>query len=1045
MKFYNKLRQTSKYACFLSFYIFFILAANAQDKKETTSKTTSLTIKVVDDADTALPDAQINVGGGMIYSYTDENGQAKINAYPSDFIKVSLRGHEKVTTFVTALTENNTIILTRSKLYMTDDDEVPLPFTNIKKRTMTGSSYLIEGNQLEKYPSLDIRNSFTGLAPGLQVIERDGSTGISSEEPLRSYGITEKIGVYARGRNMIYIIDNLLHDVSEMPLDPKEIESVTVIKDIVAKAMYGPAGADGIIFIKTKRGRSNEKVLNIDVENGVSVIDRMPSWSSGADYAKLNNLARTNSGLAPKYSDTHINNYKKNDPYDMFYPSVNYMDMIIKNTKAFRRATVSSQGGSDAVQYYSNLVYNGEGDNFNIGSTADYNKISARTNLDIKINEFVKAKFDIHGGLTFRRSPNYGYVTSEGSAYTRLLEYNLAISDITNIPPVEYPVYANNSPELNKPWYAVSSAYPNNPIGNIMHTGYYTEKGRTGAANITLDYDMINILPGLKSQTEFNFNIHNLLRLGKSENYDAFILLKSVTPGGKDTMLLSRSRTAVDEADMRNLHDYYFQKYNFYENLSYEKSMGNHSVVGSLTYFIYKVSINGIKEPQRQQNAIFSGIYSFDDKYSLQAVLNYAGSNALEKQNRYEVFPSIGASWVISEENFMKNIKPVNYLKIRAEAGILGVERFLAPYLYQDGWTRTTGSAFGPYTAQQWFGSGVESTVYRTYPTRMVNPNLTWTKVKEFSVGIDALLFNKLQLEINYYNNLRYDNIMALSSSLPYIAGVSSALPYVNLNSTRFFGIETGIWFSHKINNFKYVLGGNATIQNSKLVDYNEPKYRYDYQYRTGTAADTYWGLTYLGKFQSDEEAMAIPQLFDEHLHSGDLKYKDMNGDGVVDDNDYSAIGHTSPRLLYALNAQLSYKNFELIAIGTGSAFFDLPLTNKYYWNGWGDNNYSDFVKDNIGGAYPKLTYYKVNNNFLASDFWLTKGDYFKVQNIELAYNIPLEKLQFMRSQGVRVHLRGANLLTISKIKDVDPESINSGVTVYPLNKTFTLGIKLTF
>ncbi|MZP57162.1 MAG: SusC/RagA family TonB-linked outer membrane protein, partial [Bacteroidales bacterium] len=153
-----------------------------------------------------------------------------------------------------------------------------------------------------------------------------------------------------------------------------------------------------------------------------------------------------------------------------------------------------------------------------------------------------------------------------------------------------------------------------------------------------------------------------------------------------------------------------------------------------------------------------------------------------------------------------------------------------------------------------------------------------------------------------------------------------------------------------------------------------------------GKAVDTYWGQTYMGKFSSDEETLLIPQLFDEVLKKGDLKYKDMNNDGVIDDNDQSALGHTTPRLYYALNANLNYKNIGLTVIGTGSAFYDIPLTNSYYWNGWSDNNYSKFVKDNIGEAYPRLTYYKVNNNFISSDFWLTKGGYFKIQNIELSY-----------------------------------------------------------
>jgi hypothetical protein len=304
---------------------------------------------------------------------------------------------------------------------------------------------------------------------------------------------------------------------------------------------------------------------------------------------------------------------------------------------------------------------------------------------------------------------------------------------------------------------------------------------------------------------------------------------------------------------------------------------------------------------------------------------------------------------------------------------------------------------------------------------------------------------NKLSLEVNYFSNLRDGQIVQLSNSMPYTAGYSGALPRFNYNKSRVSGPEVAIQFTDKVGQLEYSFGVYAYNRNSKIIKYDEGQYRFDYQFVTGLADDTYWGLTCLGKFSSDAEALVVPQLFDVVLKKGDLKYKDMNGDGVVDDNDQSAVGHTSPRLYYALNGSLRYKNAELTIIGTGCAFYDIPLTNAYYWNGWGDNNYSKFVKDNIGGAYPRLTYYKVNNNFVNSDFWLTKGDYFKIQNVELAYTIPSSKLQLIRSQGMRIFLRGANLLTLSPVKDVDPESINSGVTLYPLYRTFTGGIKLTF
>jgi TonB-linked SusC/RagA family outer membrane protein len=1054
MRFHHILLQRFRFLILLLLCVFLTGTLIAQDKPGKKVITVSVSLKVVDDNGIPIPKAKVIIGEGVIHAMTDENGAYSFMAFPDDYITISAPGYEKNVSSVEKIIESNTVKLSKAKLFMTSDDDIPLPYMTQKKRHITGSSNVVTGDQLEKYPSTDIRNAFTGLVPGLQITEYNGSTGISPEEKLGVYRITEKIGVSARGRSMTYIIDNTLTDITETPLDPSEIESVTVIKDIVGKTMYGPIGADGIIFIKTKRGKANERILNVNLEDGVAVIDRFPGWVSGAEYATLNNQARENDLLKKNYLDSDISAYSKNDPYDMYHPSVNFKDMMLKNTKAFRRANVSSSGGNEMVQYSAYLGYDGDGDIYSIGPIADYNRISSRANIDIKINDLISVQFDISAGLSYRRSSNYGYTSTVGETGSQMdiLEFSSALPNIINTPPIAFPVYANNDPSLKAPWYGVSAIYPINPIGNLVANGYYTERGRTGAIKASFNYDMSNLIKGLKSKTFINFDALNLVRIGKAEDYIAYIATPSISPKtGNDTILLKKAHDGVVASDLANLHDYYYQRFSFFETLSYERSFDVHNIQSSLTYFFFNTFINGITEPRREQLGVWTTKYSYRDKYIIQGVLNYAGTFSFTKEKRTELFPAIGASWVISEESFMSNLKAVNYLKLHAEAGVLGYESFMAPYYYRDRWTLSTGNSFGPYTSgTKWVGSTNETSPYINYPSRIGNPDLGWEKRKEVSIGIDGLIFsNKLSFEVNYYNNLRDGQIVQLSNSVPYVLGISSTLPYFNYNKTRYFGWETGIQFTDNSEKFGYSIGGNATVQNSKIEKYSEPEYRFDYQFMTGKPGDTYWGQTYIGKFASDAEALEVPQIFDAVLKTGDLKYKDMNGDGFIDDNDVSAIGHTSPRLFYALNAKFNFKNFDITIIGTGCAFFDIPLTNPYYWNGWsttsGDPNYSNFVRDNIGGSYPRLTYYKVNNNFVNSDFWLTKGDYFKIQNIELAYNLPTKILQSIHAQGIRFYIRGANLLTISQVKDVDPESINSGVTLYPLYKTFTGGIKLTF
>jgi TonB-linked SusC/RagA family outer membrane protein len=1041
---------------FISFSLLCMLfsnESNAQRKAEKKGSTINVNLKVVNESGTVIPNAQVVIGEGLKHTETDKNGNLSIQGTTSEVVTISVSGYEKAATNIAALLTVGTVKLVKSKLFGTSEDVVSLPFMETKKRSLTGSSTVIHSNQLDKYPSVDLRNAFTGLATGLEVIEKYGATGISSEEKLGNFGAKEKVSMLIRGRSPLIMIDNIPSDLTEIQLDPQEIESVTVVKDIVEKSMFGPQAADGIIFITTKRGKTNEKILKVNLESGTSIVDRFPEWTTGADYANLNNTARQNSSLSPLYSANAISSYSKNDPYDKYHPSINYPNLMLKNTKAFARLNLSSQGGNDKVQYFAYLGYNREGDIYKAGATADYNRLNTRANMDIKVNELMKIRFDFFGGLTFRRSPNYGYNSNYGADNSSdgtldILEFDRALTDITTNSPIAFPIYANNDASLKAPWYGVTPDYTINPMGNITKNGYYTESARTGTISTTIDYDLSNLIKGLKSRTFFGLDASYLIRVGKATNYIAYNVVPLFTTTGADSIVkLTKSHDGVDMMNQGKLHDYYYQRMAAHETLSFDRTIGLNTVQSTLTYSIYRMTKNQIEEPQREQSLVWCGKYSFNDKYNFQAVMNYSGTYSFDENKKYALFPSVGSSWIISEENFMKGLSFINYLKLRAEIGMIGDENFNDPFLYKDNWiNNTTGPVFGAYSTNQWFGTAQDNQVYRTLPGRIGTPDITWEKRKEINFGFDAVMMDqKLSIEMSYYHNVRDGQIAQLNNFFPAVAGITGANPYFNYNKTAYYGVETGLQYINKIGELRYFLGANFVVQNSKILKYDEPNYRFDYQTRIGKPADSYWGLTNIGKFTSDADAMVTPQIYDALLHKDDLKYQDMNGDNIIDDNDMSSIGHTTPHLYYGLNAKLYYKNFEMTLIGTGRALYDIPMTNKYFWNGWGDNNYSNFVKDNIGGAYPKLSYYKVNNNFVNSDFWLTKGGYFKIQNIEVAYNLRLDKIRVIGARGIRFFVRGANLLTFSKVKDVDPESINSGVDSYPLYKTFTAGINLTF
>jgi len=319
------------------------ISAVAQEKKVLRQ----YEVTVTDEENAPLSGVRITVGQGASHEMTDKSGIAVLKAAAGDLVTFQLKGFDTLRLVAGKLSGNEVISLTKSKLLQGGEEIVPLPFTLANQRNLTGSSGHLSGRQLETYPTTDIRNSFSGLVTGLEVLERNGAPGLTAEETIGAYGITQKVSLYSRGTSPVFIIDDLQVDATEMPVDPLEIETITLVKDIVGKSMYGPEGANGIVYIKTKHGRQNERILDVNAEYGVSVTDRFPEWVSGEEYARLNNLARENSNMAPLYSPDDISAYAKNDPYDLYHPNINFREMMLKNNRAFRRMNLSAAGGSD--------------------------------------------------------------------------------------------------------------------------------------------------------------------------------------------------------------------------------------------------------------------------------------------------------------------------------------------------------------------------------------------------------------------------------------------------------------------------------------------------------------------------------------------------------------------------------------------------------------------------------------------------------------------------------------------------------------------------
>lgn len=1028
------------------------IPAHAQKKA---AEQLAIKFSVVDAGGNPVAGAAVTIGEGLGHYTADTEGRVSVNCLAHDVVTVSKDGYKAVSIRAGVLVDSDSVVLIPDVLFAGQKDDIVLPYTSMKKRYSLGSTVTIDGDDLARYSSADIRNSLTGVLPGVEVRENYGQIGVSPLEHIGMYGASTAISVTARSRQVMYVVDDVPVQINEVPLDPDQIESVTIIRDGMEKTMYGPVAADGIVFIKTRSGAYNDRYLNVSFESGVNVTDRMPGFVNAAQYAQLNNWARNNSGLAPLYTQDDVTGYRAGDPYDLRYPAVDFKSMMLQNTMSYTKAGISSGGGNDIVKYYAYLGYTGQDDIYKIGPESNYNNVNLHGNLDVRFNRYMKAAFGIISSIGVRKSNNYGYsanyTSTDESSNTTLSAFELPsiLNHINTIPQLSFPVYADRSEDLEFPWYAVSSQYTQNPIANILENGSYTETVRGALFNFRLDTDLSFIDKGLKSSTYAAYGSTNLVRIGQAEDYAAYLLTEGFDGEGNPILVpvQSSSHSVKQMSGNAKLLDYYSNRLYFVEKLDWSRVFGDHDLRLSADYMITKRSQKFITEHRREMNFGFNAAYAFKGRYLAQASLNEHGTYSL--LDAWSFSPSAGFGWIVSEEDFMKNAKWIDFLKLRIQFSSLNYDSRTSANRDIDNYSwNSTGQKFGPYTTNQWFGSTTSANVNRTYLNMLGNPDLHLEKRKEVSGGFDlTALDRRLDVAFTGYVFVQNGIITQMSNAVPLVVGISTGSYYENHDSNLRTGVELSASWKDRAGSLDYGISGWIACQGSKILKIDQLDYAEGYRGRVGKSATAIWGLKYLGQFATDAETQAVPQLFDEELKAGDFKYQDMNGDGYVDSSDACVIGDTTPKLIGALNLNLGWKNFDFCLTGTFRAFYQAQLTNSWFWNGWGDSNYSNYTLRHINDPKaPRLTYNKVNNNFQLSDRWLADGSFFKVQSLEIGYNVPLDFSGIGKVvRGIRVYARANNLLTLSGIKDVDPESLSSGLTNYPLMKTFVGGLKMTF
>ena len=482
-----------------------------------------------------------------------------------------------------------------------------------------------------------------------------------------------------------------------------------------------------------------------------------------------------------------------------------------------------------------------------------------------------------------------------------------------------------------------------------------------------------------------------------------------------------------------------------YERLSYNRTFGKHSLDVGSVFYLNRAFNQSATDFERYMFFVWNADWSYDKRYAVELCAQYTGTDQFAKGSRFGFFPTMGLSWTVSNEEFLQNASWIDRLKLHAQAGAVPdrTDAVGSNYYYEMVYSRSDGNTAGPSkigAATNWFGSNTR-TLVNTSTTRYGNPDLTWSRMNEIDAGVDFAVLGCLDFSADFFYWNLNGIISNVTSRMPDVFGFGDMAAYANYASRATTGVNFNLKYHKTIGDLKLMANASATHYNQiykRIVnDIYSPGN--EHLAKTGTSYTGIWGYDCLGVYTSEDQIQSNPSYVDKSLlRVGDLMYRDVNNDGKIDSNDQTLIGDSNPDLMYALTLALEYKRFNFEIVGTGCAGVDLQCTSEFYWNGWGDGNYSAFVKD---AKYPNLSYTKSTNNFILSDYWLENGGWFKIQSLNVGYTLPVKRAL----KEIRFDLKGENLFTFTKVKYVDPEAPAAGVTGRPLMRAITAGVSLKF
>ena len=1002
------------------------------------NKTIKVSGTVTDEQNQPLIGVNVTIQGVTGFgTTTDVDGKYTIEMEPYNRLVFSYIGFVEQEVLIKEQTKQNVVLKEDDA---TSLDEVIITGTGVQKKlTVTGAVTQISMDDIASTSTSNLTNMLAGNVPGVMAMQSSGQPGKNTSEFW-----VRGISTFGAGSSALVLVDGFPRDLNEISIE--DIESFTVLKDASTTAIYGSKGANGVILITTKKGKAGKVNVDAKFEAAYNTRTMTPEFADGYSYASMMNEALITRNKEPEYSPEELEILKLGLDPDL-YPNVDWQDLLLRNGAMTYRGSLNLSGGGNTARYFISGSYLNEQGMYkvdeNIKKDYDTNANSQlynyRMNVDVDITKTTLVKVGVSGSLRKMNEPGRAI-----NVWEALMRQN----------PVEIPAMYSDG---RFPTRGVDA--DTNPWVLTTQTGYNETWENKIQTNITLEQKLDFITKGLSFVGRFGYDTNNGSNIRRMKMPELYKANKQRNDAGE----LVFNRIAAEQK-MSQESGSSGSRYEYLEaELHYNRGFKDHNIGATLKYnqnsSISTVGIGGdiINGIARRNQGLAGRVsYNWKNRYFADFNFGYNGSENFAKGHQFGFFPAFSAAWNVAEEGFIRNnAKWINMFKIRYSYGKVGNDNLGArfPYLY---------TIAGVDRGYQWADLGYNKSYTGLAYTSLANNNVTWEIATKHDLGIDLALFNdKFGLTVDYFNEYR-EGIYMTRNYVSYMVGLNGLAPTANVGKVSSEGFDGNFHFNQKLGEWDLTLRGNITYSKNTIEDRDEENAYYKYQLQKGYRVNQARGLIAAGMFSDYEEIRNYPtQQFGEVM-PGDLKYKDVNGDGIVDGGDVVAIGATErPNLIYGVGLSARWKSFDFNVHfqGAGKSSYCIQGPSVYAFSQkeignilpdlvdgrWIDSTISGTEATmNPNASYPRLSYGGNSNNYRASTFWLRNGSYLRLKTLEIGYNLPQKWVNKIYSKNIRLFFIGTNLLTFSEFKLWDPEMGSTTGAHYPLAKTFSFGFNIS-